>query len=117
MNHNGGNEAKPLVKEAGDSDQRAASITNHSPLAAKIKLFRSLFRGREDVYPRRFVSRKTGKAGYAPACANEWIRGVCEKPRIKCADCPNRRFFQITDEVVGCRGPSKAFCASTRMSG
>ncbi|HWY30349.1 MAG TPA: DEAD/DEAH box helicase family protein, partial [Candidatus Acidoferrum sp.] len=31
----------------------------------------------------------------------EWIRGICEKPRIKCTDCPNRRFLQITDEVVG----------------
>ena len=51
----------------------------------KIALFRSLFRGREDVYPRRFESRKTGKSGYAPACANEWVRGICEKPRIKCA--------------------------------
>jgi hypothetical protein len=64
-------------------------------------LFRSLFRGREDIYPRRFESRKTGRAGYAPACGNEWVRGVCEKPRIKCADCPNRRFLQITDEVIG----------------
>jgi superfamily II DNA or RNA helicase/very-short-patch-repair endonuclease len=64
-------------------------------------LFRSLFRGREDVYPHRFESRKTGKSGYAPACANEWVRGICEKPRIKCADCPNRRFLQITDEVIG----------------
>ena len=68
--------------------------------AAKIELFRSLFRGRGDVYPRRFESRKTGKAGYAPACANEWVRGVCEKPRIKCADCPNRRFLPVTDEVI-----------------
>ena len=76
-------------------------MTKDSPPDAKIKLFRFLFRGREDVYPRRFENRKTGKAGYAPACANEWIRGVCEKPRIKCVDCPNRRFYQITDEVVG----------------
>jgi superfamily II DNA or RNA helicase/very-short-patch-repair endonuclease len=53
------------------------------------------------VYPRRFESRKTGKSGYAPACANEWVRDVCEKPRIKCTDCPNRRFFPITDEVTG----------------
>ncbi len=75
-------------------------VTKESPPAAKIELFRTLFRGRTDVYPRRFVSRKTGKAGYAPACANEWVRGVCEKPRIKCADCPNRRFFPVTDEVI-----------------
>ena len=67
---------------------------------AKIALFRSLFRGREDVYPRRFESRKTGKSGYAPACANEWVRGVCEKPRIKCAECPNRRFLPVTDDVI-----------------
>src|SRR6058998_2719172 len=66
----------------------------------KIALFRSLFRGCEDVYPRRFESRTTGKSGYAPACANEWVRGVCEKPKIKCAECPNRRFLPVTDEVV-----------------
>jgi len=66
----------------------------------KIALFRSLFRGREDVYPRRFESRKTGKSGYAPVCANEWVRGICEKPRIKCAECPHRRFLPVTDEVI-----------------
>ena len=52
------------------------------------------------MYPRRFESRKTGRAGYQPACANEWVRGVCDKPRIKCADCPNRRFLPVTDDVV-----------------
>jgi hypothetical protein len=66
----------------------------------KIALFRSLFRGREDVYPRRFESRKTGKSGYAPACANEWVKGICEKPKIKCAECPHRRFLPVTDEVI-----------------
>jgi superfamily II DNA or RNA helicase/very-short-patch-repair endonuclease len=67
---------------------------------AKISLFRSLFRGREDVYPRRFKSRRTGKSGYAPACGNEWVPGICEKPRIKCADCPHRRFLMVTDDVI-----------------
>jgi hypothetical protein len=66
----------------------------------KIALFRSLFRGRDDVYPRRFESRKSGRAGYAPACANEWVRGICEKPRIKCAECPHRRFLPVTDQVI-----------------
>jgi hypothetical protein len=67
---------------------------------AKIALFRSLFRGRDDVYPRRFENRKTGKTGYAPACANEWVRGICEKPRIKCAECPHQRFLAVTDDVI-----------------
>ena len=75
-------------------------VDQHSAADLKIKLFRSLFRGRDDVYPRRFESRKTGRAGYAPACANEWIRGICEKPRIKCIDCPNRRFLPVTDQVI-----------------
>ncbi len=66
----------------------------------KVALFRSLFRGRDDVYPRRFESRTTGRSGYAPACAHEWVRGICEKPRIKCADCTVRRFLPVTDDVV-----------------
>jgi hypothetical protein len=77
-----------------------SSFHQHSPSEAKIALFRSLFRGREDVYPRRFESRRTGKSGYAPACGNEWVRGICEKPRIKCTDCPHRRFLPVTDEVI-----------------
>jgi superfamily II DNA or RNA helicase/very-short-patch-repair endonuclease len=67
---------------------------------AKVKLFRSLFRGREDVYARRFESQKTGRTGYSPACANEWVSGLCEKPRIKCRDCQHRQFLPITDEVI-----------------
>src|SRR4029077_2784933 len=86
--------------DSGRSDRIGPAITRNSSPAAKIQLFQSLFRGRADVYPRRFESRKTGKAGYAPACANEWVRGVCEKPRIKCTDCPNRRFLAVTDDVI-----------------
>ena len=81
-------------------EQRVDLVHQQSLPQAKITLFRSLFRGREDVYPRRFESRKTGKSGYAPACANEWVRGICEKPRIKCAECHNRRFLPVTDEVI-----------------
>ncbi|MCZ2149042.1 MAG: DEAD/DEAH box helicase family protein [Bryobacterales bacterium] len=76
------------------------SVDSRSAPGAKIALFRSLFRGREDVYPRRFESRRTGKCGYAPACGNEWVPGICEKPRIKCADCPHRRFLAVTDDVI-----------------
>ena len=75
-------------------------VDQHASPEAKIALFRSLFRGRDDVYPRRFESRKTGKSGYAPACANEWVRGICEKPRIKCAECPNRQFLSVTERVI-----------------
>lgn len=66
----------------------------------KIAIFRRLFKGREDVYPRRFESRKTGRAGYQPACANEWRHGLCNKPKTKCGECPYRVFLPVTDEVV-----------------
>jgi superfamily II DNA or RNA helicase/very-short-patch-repair endonuclease len=78
----------------------SGGVHARSPSSEKVALFRSLFRGREDVYPRRFESKKTGRAGYAPACGNEWVRGICEKPRIKCGDCPHRAFLPVTDEVI-----------------
>lgn len=77
-----------------------AGVNQHSPAEAKIALFRSLFHGREDVYPRRFESRKTGRAGYAPVCGNEWVQGICEKPRIKCSECLHQRFLPVTDDVI-----------------
>ncbi len=76
------------------------AVSNQSSPAEKIVLFRSLFRGRAEVYAARFESVKTGKAGYAPVCGNEWVRGVCEKPRIKCADCPHQKWLPVTDEVI-----------------
>lgn len=75
-------------------------MDQHSGRDAKLGLFRSLFRGREDVFARRFESRRTGRCGYAPVCANEWVRGVCEKPRVACARCPSRQFVPLTDEAV-----------------
>ena len=77
-----------------------AMITHCSSINDKIAVFRSLFRGREDIYPRRFENNTTKKSGYSPACGNEWVRGVCEKPRIKCLDCQFSRFLPITDEVI-----------------
>ena len=74
-------------------------VHHQSSVDAKIALFRSLFRGRDDVYPRRFESRKTGRSGYQPACANEWVQGLCEKPKVKCAACPHRRFLSVTNDV------------------
>ena len=65
----------------------------------KIALFRRLFRGRDDVYPIRWEN-KAGKSGYSPACANEWKRGICEKPRIKCSDCSARLLLPVTDQTL-----------------
>lgn len=67
---------------------------------AKVKLFRRLFRGREDIYPVRWISKTTERPGYSPVCANELRRGVCEKPRIKCCECSHNLFVPVTNYVV-----------------
>ncbi|HQL51350.1 MAG TPA: restriction endonuclease subunit R, partial [Kiritimatiellia bacterium] len=78
----------------------ALPVTGASPPDAKVALFRSLFRGREDVYAYRFESALSGRSGYQPACAHEWVRGLCEKPKVRCAQCGHRRFLPVTDAVV-----------------
>jgi len=77
------------VQEAPSPSASLPSVTNQSPQEAKIALFRGLFRGREDVYPKRFESLKTGKVGYHPVCRNPWV----EKPEL-------REFLPVTDDVV-----------------
>jgi hypothetical protein len=66
----------------------------------RVELFRRLFRGRIDTFPVRWHSATSGKSGYAPACADEWAPGVCEKPRVWCADCENRKFIALSDQVI-----------------
>jgi hypothetical protein len=76
------------------------NVTNDSTQEQKIALFRPLFRGREDVYPRRFESKPTGKRGFTPVCRNEWIRPICRKRKIKCGECENRDLIPLSDDVI-----------------
>ncbi|MBA3323914.1 MAG: DEAD/DEAH box helicase family protein [Rhodobacteraceae bacterium] len=78
----------------------APTITTASPSADKVALFRSLFAGRTDVFPVRWENRKTAKSGYAPVCGNEWVRGICGKPQVKCGECPHQAFIPVTDDVI-----------------
>lgn len=81
--------------------QRSESdVTNESTQGQKIAFFRSLFRGREDVYPRRFESKRTGKSGFQPVCRNEWIRPYCQKLKIECSNCENRDLISLSNEVI-----------------
>ena len=87
--------------EAGSPlDRASAAVNAESKAAEKIALFRRLFAGRSDVFPLRWENRNTGKSGYAPACAKEWVRGVCGKPQVKCGDCPNQAFLVVSDQVI-----------------
>jgi superfamily II DNA or RNA helicase len=68
--------------------------------ADKVRLFRSLFHGRPDVFATRFVAKRTGKPGYAPACRNKFLEGVCELPKIKCGECSNQAFMSFDDAAI-----------------
>jgi hypothetical protein len=78
----------------------APRVTAASPAPEKLALFKGLFRGRTDVFPRRWENPRTGKSGYAPACRNEWVRGICGKPRVRCGECPHQAFIPIGDGVL-----------------
>ncbi len=75
-------------------------MTATSSTSAKVALFRRLVAGREDVLPLRWENRKTGRGGYALACGNEWKRGLCGKPRVKCGECAHQAFLPVTDEMI-----------------
>lgn len=77
-----------------------AGIHKYSSPNEKIQLFRSLFRGREDVFARRWYSIQKEKSGYAPVCANEWKYGVCIKPKGSCSKCEHRELVPLNDRAV-----------------
>lgn len=80
--------------------EQAAPVCTHSSTREKKECFLSVFRGREELYARKYYSTKTGKSGYTPVCKNEWAQGLCDKRKYKCADCPNRAFVSLNYEAV-----------------
>lgn len=94
---------KELAAVSGREDSARFSPSVSTTLLSpdeKIQIFRQLFRGRDDVYPKLWTNNKTGKKGYSPACTKEWVRGVCEKPRVKCGECTRQAFESITNNVT-----------------
>ncbi|WP_094554880.1 DEAD/DEAH box helicase family protein [Synechococcus sp. 1G10] len=88
----------------GSTEPPPVSVQPHAngPVSVqeKVALFRHLFRGRDDVYALRWQSNSSGRSGYAPACANEWRPGICEKPRISCRDCNHRELLPLSDAAI-----------------
>ncbi|HEY3762229.1 MAG TPA: DEAD/DEAH box helicase family protein [Verrucomicrobiae bacterium] len=83
-------EAAPPLAVAPDLP---ITVTGKSSPDEKLKLFRSLFRGREDVYALRWEGRN-GKTGYSPACRKVWSDPLSKRP-----DKP-KEFFSLTDQVI-----------------
>ena len=69
----------------------ASPIDNHSPSDEKVKLFRQLFRGREDIYSVRWENPQKGTAGYAPAYHRNWGEVVPKE---------ERQYLPVDDHVI-----------------
>ena len=66
----------------------------------KIALFRSLFRGREDVYAQRWES-PDGRSGYSPKTERDWKAYYAAKPEHrKRVDKETRTGIPLTDEAI-----------------
>ena len=96
-----------LHRELEDLRRIPEPATVHQPSSGgpvtadeKIALFLSLFRCRESVFPRLWQNPRSGKKGYSPVCLNEWVRGICEKPRVKCAECLSQKFPPLDENAV-----------------
>ena len=83
-----------------NNDEIIVSVNKFSSPKEKIKLYRSIFRGREDVFARRWYSKNSDKSGYQPVCENEWDRELCDKKKYKCSRCPNRKLAALTDKDI-----------------
>ena len=90
----------PLDRWEAAAPAPTTKVHAKSSSQEKIALFLELFHGRDDVYAKRWYNYKTRKSGYAPACRNEWVRGVCDKKKQRCTDCPNREFVPLSPEIV-----------------
>ena len=77
-----------------------ADVNQASDSFSKIHLFMSLFKGREDVYAKRWENPKKNSAGYAPVCLNQWRPGICGKPKIPCSKCNNTSYAELNETAI-----------------
>ncbi|WP_026691482.1 TOTE conflict system archaeo-eukaryotic primase domain-containing protein [Alteribacter aurantiacus] len=73
--------------------------SNAEVIQERLSIFKGLFKGRTDVFPKRWES-KSGRTGYSPACDHQWHPTLCKKPQIKCIDCKRRKLTPMTDKVI-----------------
>ena len=88
-----------LVNQESPYKIQLSALKNFTNSAEKISLFMSLFKGRDDVYAKRWQSRD-GRSGYAPVCLNEWKSGLCRKPTVKCFDCLHKSYDVLDEKII-----------------
>ena len=76
---------KNVSADESNSENHCTGVNNSSDAFSKIRLFMSIFKGRKDVYAKRWENKNKGSSGYSPVCLNQWQPGVCGKPKISCS--------------------------------
>ena len=72
----------PVSVESSTIEQPTHIVTGHAirlSLQEKVAIFQNLFKGRDDVFAKRWYSPSSQKAGYQPVCEREWNREYCDK--------------------------------------
>ncbi|RRD03087.1 helicase [Arachnia propionica] len=68
--------ASHLLLQVTGATSPAGPVTHASSLGDKLALYRSLFRANPAHYAVRWENRRTGKAGWMPAVAGGWRKGM-----------------------------------------
>ena len=68
----------------------------------KMEIYLDYFKGRQDIYAKKYYSNKTNTTGWTPACLNEFKEGYCLKGKIKkaCDTCRNEKYQGITNDEL-----------------
>ncbi|MGM9844064.1 MAG: TOTE conflict system archaeo-eukaryotic primase domain-containing protein [Muribaculaceae bacterium] len=90
------NDGNITVSQPSKPMESTVSLSLHE----KVELFQSLFKGREDVFAKRWYSDATNKSGYQPVCEREWDRAFCDKRKYKCSECQNRKFAPLSYDYI-----------------
>lgn len=77
-------------------DRNDNLVTMNSTSDEKIKLFKTLFKGRDDLCAKRWRS----KPSYSPYCFNDFKLGMCNKPKVKCSECKHSDFAPLDKERI-----------------
>jgi superfamily II DNA or RNA helicase len=77
-----------------------SDVDSTSDALSKIRLFMSLFKGRDDVYAKRWENKSKGTSGYSPVCLNQWQPEVCGKPKISCSKCKYKLYAALDEDVI-----------------
>ena len=77
-----------------------SDVDSKSDTVSKISLFISLFKGRDDVYAKRWENKIKGASGYSPVCLNQWKTGICGKPKISCSKCEHKMYDVLNEDVI-----------------